>query len=311
MMRVASPPHCVGKVSGIGTAGDRGMFGAAPRVIRSVAPAVKMGAALAIGTLCLLATPLPAAAQLGWFSNGDSSSQDAYDTIASHGFRLVGPLMQNRDVYIADVIDRRQRRERLIISRDDGRILQRYLVDLSGDGGPARLSPPRRARPDSDFFSRLVRGFGDDAPMRPPADIDQPDRRDAVEPSPPRAPRPTKVRPSDIEPRVATRRDDAPITARPLTPEPSPAPTRAAPSAPTATATPATPVPAEKPQVVPAPAPTPSPPPTRATVVTTDPLRIPGVKEKEPTKPAGVVAAKPAVPAKPAASGDVPVAPLD
>ena len=287
------------------------MFGVARLVVRSMAAVGGIAPVFGLGALCVLAASAPAAAQFSFFGQGDAS-QEAYDTIASHGFHLLRPLMQNNDVYIADVIDRRQRRERLIISRSDGRILQRFLIDGAG-AGPYARAPLRQPNAQPDFFSRLVRGFGDDSTPRPPADIDVPDREDAVEPqAPERTVRPARIRPSDVEPRIATRRDDAPIASRPLTPEP--APYVSSPTSRTALPIPAArSVPIEKPQVaVPAiPAPQASPPPTRATVVSTDPLRIPGMKEKEAAKPSGTAAAKPAAPPKPAPSGDVPVAPLD
>ena len=289
-----------------------------------------------IAALCWAAAVQPAAAQFDWLGQGQISSNDVYDTISSHGFRLAGPLMQNRNVYIADVFDRRQRRQRLIISRENGRILQRFLVDV-GSSGPYAAAPgagSQRARSEPDFFSRLARGFGDDGPPpRPPADIDNAGRPEAVEPRLPRPDRVVRPRPADIEPRVATRRDDAPVTSRPLTPEPQPvqpAPVQPTPIQPVPVrpaAVPAAPAPVAStdktapvqqiaPTVAPVPAPAPvpaaSPPPARATVVTTDPLRIPGVKEAEKPKPATATAraTEPVKPATPKAA-DVPVAPLD
>ncbi len=267
----------------------------------------------------------PAAAQFGWFGAPEPSAQDVYETIQSHGFRLAGPLMQNRDVYVADVFDRRQRRERLIISRDTGRIVQRFMVDVDRGADPyASLSTPAygapRRRADPDFLSRVFRGFGDEDVPRPPADVGTADREDAVEPPVlPRAPqKAARSKPAD----VVTRREDAPIAARPLTPQPLPAPATSGAAAP---ATPA-PMPAnappapEKAQAAPS-----SPPPTRATVINTDPLRIPGTKDataKPGADTTAAIAPKPSVPApapqpapaKPApkpAPTDVPVAPLD
>ena len=278
---------------------------------------------LGLAALCWSAAVQPAAAQFSWFGQGEVSSSDVYDTISSHGFRLAGPLMQNRDVYVADVIDHRQRRQRLIISRSNGRILQRFLVDV-GHPGPYAALPgtpdggalPTRRRSEPDFFSRLAHGFGDDGPPpRPPADIDNPDRdrEDAVEPRLPRQDRLARPRPADIEPRLATRRDDAPVTARPLTPEPQPMQPTPAPSRPAPAPAPAASIEKSAPvqQIAPTPAPAASPPPARATVVTTDPLRIPGIKEPEKTKPT-VTTAKVIEPIKPGPKAtDVPVAPLD
>lgn len=270
-----------------------------------------LGLAILIGLAC----PQTASAQFGFFGQDGISAQDAYDTIAAHGFRLAGPMMRNSDVYIADVVDRRQRRERLIISRRSGQIVQRFMVDMINHGPYAALSGspsggalPRRpvAKADSGFFSRMVRGWSDDDPPRPPADVDS----DAVAPRTlPRQQRISRPRLPDTEPRVATRRDDAPITAKPLAPAPAPLPD--------ATASVST----GSPQAPQAAAPA-TPPPARATVVSTDPLRIPGVKEREAPKVSETaVASKPVTPAaveptpvaasKAPPSGDVPVAPLD
>ena len=269
----------------------------------------------------------PASAQFRFFGESEASTQDVYDTIANNGFRMAGPLMRNGEVYVADVIDRRQRRERLIISRSNGQIVQRFFVDLNGRPGPYAAQPgygyaappPQRApvarNDDSDFFSRIVRGWGEDAPPRPPGDIENGAASGAVmPPSLPRPQRMTRPRPTDTEPRLAVRREEAPITSRPL-PVPAPAPSPVTP--PVEKVAPA----AEKPPVTSAP-PTASTPPTRATVVNTDPLRIPGQREPEAPKPtpAATVAAKqpapvPAAvkpaPPKAAPVADVPVAPLD
>ena len=258
----------------------------------------------------------PAFAQFGFFGQSEGASQEAYATIAANGFRLAGPMMQNGGVYIADVFDHRQRRQRLILSRRDGRIMQRFMVDVGRRGFEAeavpddRYGPPRRPmarNEDSDFMSRIMRGWGDDAPPRPPADIDT----GAVPPRDlPRPLRAARPRSSDIEPQLATRRDDAPIAAKPL---PAPPVTPATPAAaPVATAsvpmatTPVAAAPsAEKPIAVPS-------APVRATVVNTDPLRIPGERPLAATPTVSTAAAKPVAPPplKPA-SKDVPVAPLE
>lgn len=290
-----------------------------PRVPRARRPAIvtvkfaPLGLAILIG----LASPQTASAQFGFFGQDGISAQDAYDTIAAHGFRLAGPMMRNSDVYIADVVDRRQRRERLIISRSSGQIVQRFMVDMANHGpyaalpgSPAGAALPRRpaASEDPGFFSRMVRGWSDDDPPRPPANVDT--DNDAVAPRTlPRQQRIARPRLPDAEPRVATRREDPPITAKPLAPAPT--------ALPDATAT----IPTGSTQAPQATSPA-TPPPARATVVSTDPLRIPGVKDHEPAKISGTtLAAKPVAPAglapKPVAeqkavpSGDVPVAPLD
>lgn len=251
----------------------------------------------------------PARAQFNFFGTREASPEDVSDTIAEHGFRLVGPLYRNGRVYLADVLDRRQRRERLVISAENGQIVQRFLVDV----GPERQPPAyvsRAAPRDDSFFSHLTRGWDDGPPPRPPAGLDGPEGLPpVVAPSAPR-PRP--------QPRVVTR-TEAPPAAVTATPLPS--------------ATAVAPAPAQgavaKPEVVTVPsangAPSGASTPSssvRGASVSTDPLRIPGTRKIEDAPkpaPAAVAASKapdptPA-PAKPATAPsvpkDVPVAPLD
>ena len=272
-------------------------------VLRGGLPGVR-AAWLGFVLICA-ATPHPALAQFNFFQPSEASVQDVYDAISDHGFRLAGPLMRNGDVYVADVVDRSRRRERLIIAARSGQIIQRFFVDLGGPNGRSYSAGvagvPRAARnQDDNFFSRLSRGFADDGPPpRPPLGLgDRDEPAEAV--APPVAPkRIVRPRPTDIEPRVATRREEAPITSAPLplTPAPANAPTVAPvrPAAPSVASVP------------PSSAPSPSPPSasaSRPTVVSVDPLRIPGEKPKPVAETA---AAKPA----PAKAADVPVAPLD
>ncbi|MCW6510209.1 hypothetical protein [Lichenifustis flavocetrariae] len=256
--------------------------------------------------LAVLLTPgatRPAAAQFGWFGSSEASPEDVQDTIASHGFRLIGPLYRNGRVYVADVVDRRQRRERLVIAAESGQIVQRFFVDVARPDRTVPDAPSNFRRPpssDDSFFSHLTRGWDDSPPPRPPIGLADPDGGFGV----PRAEPPPRQRPRQ-EPRVVTRTDVAPVTATPLPPPTVPAPTRK-PEASQAT--------------LPATAPQPAPPSsTRATTVVIDPLRIPGTRKPDEAKPpAAIAAGKPAdqpstqaKPAEPPKSADVPVAPLD
>lgn len=257
----------------------------------------------------------PARAQFNFFGPSEVSPQDIYDTVAEHGFRLVGPLYRNGRVYLADVIDRRQRRERLVIAAENGQIVQRFLVDLGGSGGPRGYAPPAPPRDDS-FFSHLTRGWDDEPPPRPPLGLGT--QGEGVLVPAPAAP------PRRREPRVVTRTEGtvAPPAGVTATPLPAPAPQSTKPEVaktPDATAsTPASP---------PAPAGTP-PASGRGTTVSTDPLRLPGTRQPEAPKPtpaavaskaptpapspaAPAPAAPPAKPTAPAPTNDVPVAPLD
>ena len=245
----------------------------------------------------------PAHAQFNFFGSREVSPDDVSETISEHGFQLVGPLYRNGRVYLADVIDRRRHRERLVISAETGQIVQRFLVDV----GPERQPPAsasRAAPRDDSFFSHLTRGWDDEPPPRPPLGLDGPERS-----SPTTAPRPR------AQPRVVTRTETPPaaVTATPLPP-----PTAVAPSSDPG------PTPA-KPEVVAVPTPSATPPQSgvRGTSVSTDPLRIPGTRKPDEPKPASATVAttKPPEPAPPPAStkpkptepasNDVPVAPLD
>ncbi|WP_319935740.1 hypothetical protein [Lichenihabitans sp. Uapishka_5] len=262
-----------------------------------------LGGAMALG----LVASTPAWAQFSLFGSREASPEDVSDTIAEHGFRLMGPLYRNGRVYLADVLDRRQRRERLVISAESGEIVQRFFVDV----GPERQAPMPRAAPrDESFFSHLTRGWDDSPPPRPPAGLSG---SDDMPPVTPLAPRP--VRP---QPRVVTRTETGPV---PVTASPLPPP-NATPSAP-ATASNGNPevvaVPSRRPDAASVVAVPPSS--VRATSVATDPLRIPGARKPEEAKAAPVTtavktvdpapttaAAPPTTKPKPA---DVPVAPLD
>lgn len=262
-------------------------------------------ASFALLTLLGVGFAAPAQAQFGLFGSSEASPQDVVDTIAEHGFRLVGPLYRSGHAYVADVIDRRGRRERLVVSVETGQIVQRFFVDVgAAERRQAMVERPRPGDDDS-FFSRLSRGWDDEPAPRPPLvvpDASQPDAESTTVLVPrPRAPR---------EPRVVTRTELPPAKAAP---PPVPGPETPADTvekrqdAPAASANPA--------------APAGSP---RATSVSTDPLRIPGTrKAAEPKSPAATVAtakppepppapaAPPPAPAKASKPADVPVAPLD
>jgi hypothetical protein len=250
----------------------------------------------------------PARAQFSWFGPSEASPQDVYDTIADNGFRLVGPLYRDGRVYVADVIDRRQRRERLIVSAESGQIVQRFFVDAGASDRRQALAERARPQPrdDDSFFSRLTRGWDDQPPPRPPVSLPRQPDQDLVQPSVvlPRA----KPR---SEPRVVTRTDVAPVTAAPLAPVPGPTPDKKSDTAakkPDATPGAAAPNPAD---ATPAGA-------GHATTVVNDPLRIPGSRKPDEAKPAAAAAVATAKPAEappvkpaPAKPADVPVAPLD
>ncbi len=315
---------------------------------------LRAAAVLAVG---LAAAGAPGAAQAqffgGWggWDNGGTwdglAPQQVRRAITERGFRVLAPLRRNGNVFVADVVDQRGRRERLIVAAADAQILQRFLVD---DG------TRRPARGVNDARGFAVRG-GED-PLVPPADIPDVGRRlgrpldrdpsmqrfgdvdpgtDSTDPATVpdgtlrRAAPPVKtVKP---RPRVVERTPEAPSFGR------EPGPVETTPLAPAAPKVPApvarAPAPVQAPAVVasrpepataPAPAPAaapaavPAPPPPAATAASaapsrrmTDPLAIPGGSDaagKPVRSVASGITGTPA-PASPARPGDVPVAPLD
>ena len=95
-------------------------------------------------------------------------------SIAEQGFRVLEPLRRNGSVFVADVLDRRGRHERLIVAAADAQILQRFYLDDSRSLGAA----PREAEQQPSFASRF---FGDtDGGLTPPAPIPSLGRRSGV-----------------------------------------------------------------------------------------------------------------------------------
>ena len=79
----------------------------------------------------------------GW---GGMGPGEISQSIAQRGFRIIAPLRRNGNVFVADVVDRRGRRERLIVASGDAEILQRSFLDDPGLPGfvPRRAMAPRR-----------------------------------------------------------------------------------------------------------------------------------------------------------------------
>ena len=97
-------------------------------------PALLAPVALALGLLAgSVSAPSPARAQFfgGWggWDNGGTwdglAPGQVRRSIAGQGFRVLGPLRRNGNVYVADVADGRGRHERLIVAAADAQILQR------------------------------------------------------------------------------------------------------------------------------------------------------------------------------------------
>jgi hypothetical protein len=247
--------------------------------------------------------PQPAAAQFFWEQPG-LSPRDIAHSVMQQGFRPIAEPVRNNDVYVADAIDRRGRRERLIVNADSGQILQRFYVDFER-GYRQRVDPtiprgpvPPGRIPDepghSNIFSRL---FGGDQDEAAPGPALQP-QRDVPAPVHPR-PHPKRPRTADREPETVRRPDT--IESTPLAPPSAAAPSNnAAPSTPAPTAT------------------APSDRPIRSIV--RNPLSLPGTREDDAAAAAAKsgssasAAASHATATKPATAAPakvVPVAPLD
>ena len=313
------------------------------RTAKRILPAAAIGLGLLMASL-----PNAAHAQFfdGWGGGGWGGWGDAmgpgqiYNSITDRGFRVIGPLRRNGSVFVADVVDRRGRRERLIVAAADGEILQRFLLQDPGFG-----TAPRNdlAQPRQEFGQPVERA--DRGDLVPPASIPnvgggggetavEPPRQRAV-PRPVKPPRPRVV---DRTPDETLRRDVVPshpaprlkfkVPAEATAKRPSepatttasrPADTPEKPSVPAPTPTPAAPTTTTKlsdPLAIPGGEPKPAKPPAEApttsaaaTGTPSNPRIIPGTVTGAPA-PAAPPAAAPATPA-PAKSTDVPVAPLD
>ncbi len=299
------------------------------------------GTVLSVG---LLASPIAAQAQVfggwgGWDNGGTFDGlgpQQVRRAISQRGFRVLAPLRRNGNVFVADVLDLRGRRERLIVAAADAQILQRFYLD---DRQARGVMPGFASRDQNDGDGNLVppgtipnmgrrlndsRGGAAQSPRIGDLD-DGGDPNTALVPLVPSRPRPAV---KTVKPRVADRTPDDPQRdngavdgsgprPRIIEPQRTPAPRvvpvqrpAAAASRSEPAAAPVSPVPAQ---------------PRRLS----DPLAIPAGDQKASAAPvrsvSGTVTGAPATPpsapvaAAPAAAApaaapkaaDVPVAPLD
>ena len=321
-----------------------------------ILPVLALGLGFAVAAL-----PQPAAAQVfggwgGWPNggfwvnggNGDGlQPRQVRRSIADQGFRVISPMRRNGSVFVADVLDRRGRHERLIVAAADAQILQRFYLDDS----PGPNAAPREAVQQPSFASRF---FGDTEPgLTPPAPIPSLGRRPGVPnenamptrrygdlddggettlvPALPVRPQPP-IRTVKPRPRLVERTPDSAgpvrlpgaVEASPLTPAPpSPAAPRPKLVEPARAPSGAPPSPrvASRPDV---PATAPAAAPQRRPA---DPLALPGTPSAEASAPpvrsvSGGITGAPAAtapapaapspaPVAPPKTGDVPVAPLD
>lgn len=278
----------------------------------------------------------------GWGGWGGMGPAQVAQAIGVQGFRIVAPLRHNGAVFVAEVIDRRGRRERLIVAAADGQILRRFILD------EARMPRSARMIPGDDIEQQMDRvDRGELVPPVPPIsipNIDAPSRdygtvddNPVIEPIRPRAaPRPLRL----PKPRMVDRTPDViqpdqdQNTRQPMRLKIRPSEPMRLPSAPAERAVqPAPPaVTASRPPdaaPVTRPDAAPSTAPGNATAAPTtrmrDPLAIPRTEPRpvEAPRASAAVTSEPprkvvpgsvtgAPPAKaPAKAGDVPVAPLD
>ena len=268
----------------------------------------------------------------GWGGGswGNLRSVDIGQAVAQQGFRIIAPMRRAGPVFVADVLDRRGRRERLVVAAADGQILQRFYLDdprLPGhvprgalasepedpmDGGGALVPPASIPNQGRQGFGAPVYGSrGYETPDAGGRDRDpvygsrgNDDNPDdvLVEPARPR-PVPKMVRPP--KPRIVERTPDAAqpqrdvVPAKPHEPlrlpgEPDHANDRPAEPNPTvASRPPEPPRPAAAPQLAPA-----GPAPAATGPRMKDPLAIPGNEPRAANRPAeaprATVAATPA-----------------
>ena len=324
------------------------------RAARRVMPAIVVGLGLAA------AGAQPAAAQFfgwgdGWAGGwggghwGGLRPSDIGRAIADQGFRVISPLRRNGSVFVADVVDRRGRRERLIVAAADAQILQRFYLDDPRLPGFVPRNRVARGSDESNWDNR--------SDVVPPASIPRSGRRQSLgatgdpdqgldgsgrqgdgigqdDGAEPQRIRPPQRTPKS-RPRVVDRTPDATSAvprdvpaALPARPQPKPSEATREPGGPASVnERPADTAPkvANKPPEPAAAAPSPAvgtPIATAPAPRMRDPLAIPGGEPKvAATKPAaprpGSAAVEPTprsapvAKAAPAKTGDVPVAPLD
>ena len=199
-------------------------------------------AALALG-LAGSALPAPANAQFfgGWDGWGGSSGGwggvgpgEVYQAIAERGFRVIAPLRRNGSVFVDDVLDRRGRRERLVVAAADAQILRRFYLDdprlpgfvPRGQAGAGDTEGERADRGDEPVPPGVIPGIGrgdDDAvpamrpprakPVRParPRTVERTpaDARPSLDPAPPVAVAPPPSKPAETA-RVPSGEPEAP-----------------------------------------------------------------------------------------------------
>ncbi|WP_131113187.1 hypothetical protein [Lichenihabitans psoromatis] len=256
--------------------------------------------------------PKPASAQFFW-DQPRLSADDAAGSVIDKGFRPLAPPVRNEGVYLADVVDRRGRRERLVVSADNGEILQRFVMDdrrafrrnidptiPRGPVPPAQI-PSEDNQPN--MFTRLFGGGNDDTNQQPPNASQGHELPVPAQPRPPRVKRAPRVVERTPEPARSSPIETSPLAA----PDQQPAPATGSVS-PAATSTPVVSAPAVSAPA--ASAPTVAAPagdrPVRSIV--TNPLSLPGTREQD-DKSKGTATASSA--ARKPAGKDVPVAPLE
>lgn len=225
------------------------------------------GAALAAlaGSLSLVATSLPANAQLFRLFGGERTyveepspaipAPEIYRRLLNRGYQLNSAMQRNGGVYLADVIDPAGRQQRLVIDAYRGRILQIFaygpprpsgLVPDGAERPPVGAGPsyasrepvaPPSALPGQDPRDpRVIPGIGPQRNVEQPARVKRKTKTASRESTPKGAPatKPSAVSPSEATaPPAAAPQPGAPVEA--ASPPPSvPSKAAIAPSAPAA-----------------------------------------------------------------------------
>jgi len=206
-------------------------------------------AAAVLGFFGSAAVPTVAQAQIFGMFGWSLPPGQVQHMIASQGFRLAGPLYRNGRVYVADVVDDRGVRQRLIVDAFSGDVLQAFVTgrpaDILGGERSARVDPIERGplppidtqllkpkvKPRTSMTKRETVHARPEPEIRAPS-ADLPPSEATKIPAPlPTEPAVKNDPAKSSEPTDATTSDKS-RSAEPVTAEPSPAPVKTPEAAP-------------------------------------------------------------------------------
>jgi hypothetical protein len=147
-------------------------------------------AATVTSFIALASVPTSAQAQIFGMFGWSMPPGQVMHMIRSQGFRLSGPFYRNGRVYVADVMDDRGVRQRLIVDAFSGEVLQAFVL-----GRPSEtFGNERSAR-----FEPLDRGPGPGAPLPSAPDAG------ALQPSAPQIGAPQNIESLPLKPKAKMR----------------------------------------------------------------------------------------------------------